>query len=191
MPFLGGYIGYQFALEKVVTKEVVVEKEIEVPVEESKNTSLLFPESTEFHMPIPVHWNVERRDESGTTRNYIFDEENNLIFELRHPMVVTSYPEMISQNRRTIETSIESIIGLDWLNVGNEETGFVRYSPAKNGSPLWQGRFEIIVPISPGSYAQSGVDLSTRYKSYQQFVNDQTDGQQLVEYYISQINYSQ
>lgn len=195
MPFVGGWIGYHYAPEKIVEvereviKEIVVEKIVEAPAMPSEITKITFPESGELQLLLPPQWSVEVVGDGDTTRNYVLDEENKLAFELRHKIVVTSYPETVTENKRVIQTHAEPVEGLDWLNVGNVSTGFARYSPVKNG--FWQGKFEIIVPISSRSYDGSVSFDSNRYQDYEQFRADQKDGQQLIEYYIANIDYVQ
>jgi hypothetical protein len=204
LPFLGGWIGYTYAPEKVMEIERVVVKEVPAEpttdvsvlndsgslgaeISDSQTSGVVFPKSQEYALNLPSGWSVEQIEDKGY---YFFDEVDKLAFRLTYPILETSYPETTRVNQRTMETAIGNLDVLDWKFNGNLSAGWVRYS--WSGLDFFRDSFEIFVPIRDELYArtaaeqQAGGGVETKYKSFEEYKADQAVSALTIDQIISE-----
>lgn len=180
LPFLGGWIGYSFApekvleVEKVVEVERVVNNEVETNLNSQNNLQaseverIIFPNSKNLQLELPIGWEFNN--------DYILDDQGQLVFTLSYPIREIGYEFADSVNSRTLATAAGfELEVVDRVLREDTSFGFAHYTHF--GDDFFEDSFEITVPFRQGLYARTAQEneaeegLPVRFGSYEEFLS--------------------
>ena len=179
LPFVGGYVGYNYAPEKVV-ESITFKSPNEVfeskGINENENTvasneSIIFPNSQELSIELPVDWDYIQPN--------VYDDEGRVVFSINYPIREVGYEPLEAVNvRDVITTSGLELRVVDRVERQDQSIGFAHYMVGVQrdwDGDFLQDSFEIMVRYSSkGHYVSSNMQpgeyIETRYKTYDAYL---------------------
>jgi len=190
LPFVGGYVGYNYAPEKVV-ESITFKSPNEVfeskGINENENTvasneSIIFPNSQELSIELPVDWDYIQPN--------VYDDEGRVVFSINYPIREVGYEPLEAVNvRDVITTSGLELRVVDRVERQDQSIGFAHYMVGVQrdwDGDFLQDSFEIMVRYSSkGHYVSSNMQpgeyIETRYKTYDAYLVEEDFIQQIIE----------